>query len=62
VWVAGADAYKPVRQAVQTGLQGDDYTEILSGLKAGDKVLVRTKSLKPKAETEDTDDDDSAAA
>jgi len=62
VWIAGTDAYKPSRQQVQTGLQGDDYTEILSGLKAGDKILVRTKSLKPKAETEDTDENDSAAA
>jgi HlyD family secretion protein len=62
VWVAGSDPYKPSRRQVQIGLQGDDYTEILSGLNAGDKILVRTKSLKPKAETEDTDDDDSAAA
>ncbi|WP_353217384.1 efflux RND transporter periplasmic adaptor subunit [Sandarakinorhabdus sp.] len=62
VWIAGSNAYKPTRQAVQTGLQGDDYTEILSGLKAGDKLLVRTKSLKPKAETDDTDEDDSAAS
>ncbi|WP_017670318.1 efflux RND transporter periplasmic adaptor subunit [Blastomonas sp. AAP53] len=62
LFVAGADAYKPVRKRVKVGLEGDEYTEILSGIKAGDKVLVRTKSLKPKAETDDTDDDDSAAS
>ncbi len=44
------------------GLEGDDYTEVLSGIKPGDKVLVRTRSLKPKAPTEDADDDDSAAS
>lgn len=62
LYVAGTDPYKPVRKQVRIGLQGDEYTEILSGIKAGDTVLVRTKSLKPKAETEDTEDDDSAAS
>jgi len=62
LYLAGTDAYKPVRKQVRIGLQGDEYTEILSGIKAGDTVLVRTKSLKPKAETDDTDEDDSAAS
>lgn len=62
LFLAGADAYKPVAKRVRIGLQGDDYTEILSGIAAGDKVLVRTKSLKPKTEVEDTDEDDSAAS
>ncbi len=62
LYLAGTDAYKPVRKQVRIGLQGDEYTEILSGIKAGDMVLVRTKSLKPKAETDDTDEDDSAAS
>ncbi len=62
LYLAGSDAYKPVRKQVRIGLQGDEYTEILSGIKAGDTVLVRTKPLKPKAETDDTDEDDSAAS
>jgi HlyD family secretion protein len=62
VYIVGTDPYRPLRKQVQIGLQGDEYTEILSGIKAGDKVLVRTKSLKPKAETEDADDDDSSAS
>ena len=62
VWVAGSDPYKPRRQPVQTGLQGDDHAEIVSGLKPGDKVLVRTRSLKPRIPTDDADDDDSTAS
>lgn len=63
LYLAGTDLYRPVRKQVQIGLQGDDYTEVTSGIKAGDKVLVRTKSLKPKAQTDDNaDEDDSAAA
>ena len=47
---------------MKIGLEGDDYTEILSGTKPGDKVLVRTKSLKPRTPSEDADEDDSAAS
>jgi HlyD family secretion protein len=61
LYLAGADAYRPTKKQVGIGLQGDDYTEVISGIKAGDKVLVRTKSLKPKAETDEPDEDDSAA-
>lgn len=62
LYLASADPYRPEKKRVRIGLQGDDYTEVLSGIKAGDTVLVRTKSLKPRAETDDTDDDDSAAS
>lgn len=62
VYLVGSDPYRPVRKQVKIGLEGDDYTEILSGLKAGDKVLVRTKSLKPRTPSEDADEDDSAAS
>lgn len=62
LFLAGTDAYRPIRKRVQIGLQGEEFTEIVSGIKAGDKVLVRTKSLKPRTEAEDTDDDDSAAS
>ena len=62
LYLAGTDLYRPVRKQVQIGLQGDDYTEVTSGIKAGDKVLIRTKSLKPKAETDDNADEDDSAA
>lgn len=63
LYLAGVDAYRPVKKQVQIGLQGDDFTEVTSGIKAGDKILVRTKSLKPKPETDDNmDEDDDAAA
>ncbi len=63
LYIAGTDPYRPTKRKVQTGLQGDDYVEITSGLKVGDKILVRTKSLKPKTQSEDSaeENDDSAA-
>lgn len=62
VYLVSTDPYRPVRRHVQIGLQGDEYTEVTSGLKPGDKILVRTKSLKPKAPTDDSaeEDDDTA--
>jgi HlyD family secretion protein len=62
LYLAGADLYRPVRKQIQIGLQGDDYTEVTSGIKAGDKVLIRTKSLKPKPEPDDNADEDDSAA
>ena len=62
LYLVGSDPYRPVRRQVQIGLQGDDFTEIRSGIKAGDKVLVRAKSLKPRPESEEAEDDDSAAS
>ncbi len=62
VYLLGDDPYRPVRQVIQTGLQGEEYTEVVSGLKKGDKVLVRTKSLKPKKEADDSADEDDNAA
>jgi HlyD family secretion protein len=62
LYVGGADPYRPTKRKVQIGLQGDDFTEITSGLKAGDKILVRTKSLKPKAQTDDNAEDDADSA
>lgn len=63
VYVAGDDAYRPAKKIIRTGLQGDEYTEVISGIKAGDKVLVRVKSLKPKQATDDSaDEDDDTAA
>lgn len=62
VYLVGDDAYRPVRRVIRTGLQGEEYTEIISGIKAGDKVLVRTKSLKPKKESDESADEDDNAA
>ena len=62
VYLVSTEPYRPVRKNVQIGLQGDDYTEITSGIKPGDKILVRTKSLKPKAPTDDSADEDDDSA
>jgi HlyD family secretion protein len=62
VYLVGDDAYRPVRRVIRTGLQGEEYTEVISGIKAGDKVLVRTKSLKPKKESDESADEDDNAA
>lgn len=59
LWVKGADPFKPVKRVVTIGLQGEDFTEIVSGAKAGDAVLVRSKSLVKKEETDpDAEADD----
>ncbi|MEY4269387.1 MAG: hypothetical protein RLZZ58_603 [Pseudomonadota bacterium] len=59
VFVVTADAYRPERRTVRLGLVGEDHVEILSGLKAGDKLLVRTKSLAPGADPEiDADEEE----
>ena len=62
VYIATSDPYKPKARKVTIGVQGDDYTEILSGLKPGDKILVRNKSLKPKPVTDDSADEDDTAS
>ncbi len=61
VYIVSTDPYRPTRRPVKIGLEGDEFTEIVSGIKAGDKVLVRTRSLKPRPDSEDAEDDDSAA-
>ncbi|NJM51372.1 MAG: HlyD family efflux transporter periplasmic adaptor subunit [Sphingomonadales bacterium] len=64
VYVATNDPYKPKARMITIGVEGDDYTEVISGLKPGEKVLVRSKSLKPKTGLEQddgADEDDSAS-
>jgi HlyD family secretion protein len=64
LWVKTAEPYKPAKKRVTIGLQGEDFTEILTGAKAGDAVLVRSKSLVKKEDVdpdEETDGDDSAS-
>mgnify|MGYP003635742596 FL=1 len=57
IWVASDDRYRPVRRAVTLGLVGEDFVEIARGVKAGEKVLVRTRNLA----NEDKDEDDFAS-
>ena len=61
VFLASAtDPYRPVRRLVTLGLQGEDFTEIKSGLKPADKVIVRSRSLAKKKVDEDSADDNSS--
>lgn len=57
VYVATADAYRPAARQVRVGLQGEDYVEIVSGLRAGDRVLTRSRSLEPRPDAEDGDEE-----
>jgi HlyD family secretion protein len=57
VWVVGADPYKPVKRAVRLGLQGEEFVEVVGGLKPGERVLMRSKSL-VEAEEGGSDEED----
>ncbi len=57
LWLAGDDPFKPVRRTVTLGLVGEDYVEIVKGVKKGEKVLVRSRNL----ETDDGDDEEDFA-
>ena len=57
VFVATADPYKPERRVLKLGLQGEDYVEVTSGLKPGEKIVVRSKSTVKKAVNEDAADE-----
>lgn len=58
IYVATDDPYKPAKRVVTIGLQGEDFTEIVSGVSAKDRILVRRRSLK-KVENEDPDSEES---
>jgi HlyD family secretion protein len=58
VWLASADPYKPVRRVVSVGLRGEDHAEIVRGLRPGEKVLVRSRSLEKKKEDPDEQDEE----
>jgi HlyD family secretion protein len=47
---------------VSLGLQGEDFTEIVKGVNPGQKLLVRSKSLKKKAESDGSEGDDDTSA
>lgn len=57
VFVATADPYKPARRIVTLGLQGEDFVEIKSGLKAGEKIVMRSKSTAKKTVDENAADE-----
>lgn len=59
VFVAGTDPFKPARRVVTLGLQGEDFVQVTRGLRAGEAVLVRSKTIAKKREV-DSDDDDSS--
>jgi HlyD family secretion protein len=44
VYVASSDPFRPTRRKVTLGQQGEDYVEIIKGLNAGDKIVVRSRS------------------
>ena len=44
VWVPNDDAYRPTRQAIETGLQGEDFVEVTEGLDPGQQVIIRSRS------------------
>jgi HlyD family secretion protein len=58
VWLASADPYKPVRRVVTVGLRGEDHAEIVRGLRPGEKVLVRSRSLEKKKQDPDEQDEE----
>ena len=60
VWIASADPYKPVQRTVRVGLRGEDHAEIVAGLKQGDKVIVRSRSLEKKPEKEPEEGEEEA--
>ena len=57
VWLASDDPFKPVRREITLGLVGEDYSEVVKGLKKGEKILVRSRNL----QTDSADEDDEFA-
>lgn len=57
VYVVTADAYRPASRQVRVGLQGEDYVEILSGLRPGERVLTRSRSLEPRPDADEEDEE-----
>jgi HlyD family secretion protein len=57
VYVTGSDPYKPVRRKVEIGLVGEEFTQVKSGLKPTDTVVVRSRSLEKKVADPDSQDE-----
>jgi HlyD family secretion protein len=58
VWLASADPYKPQRRLVRVGLRGEDFVEVRAGLKPGDRVLVRSRSLEKKTKEPEAEEEE----
>ncbi len=58
VWLESADPYKPLRRLIRVGLRGEDFVEVISGLKPGNRVLVRSRSLEKKSEEPEDQEED----
>lgn len=58
VWLASADPYKPQRRLVRVGLRGEEFVEVTAGLKPGDRVLVRSRSLEKKKEEPEAEEEE----
>jgi HlyD family secretion protein len=56
VYLASGDPYKPTARKIGIGLQGEDFTEVTQGLKKGDKVLIRSRTIKSAAEVDAEDE------
>ncbi|PSJ37415.1 efflux RND transporter periplasmic adaptor subunit [Allosphingosinicella deserti] len=57
VWLASADPYKPERRTVRVGMRSEEFVEIVGGVKPGERVLLRSRSLEKKAEEEPDDEE-----
>ncbi len=57
VFVVSSDPYKPAARVVKTGLAGEDYVEVIDGLRPGDKLIVRSRSTVKKKANEDAEGD-----
>ncbi len=52
VYVVSDDPFKPIPRIVKLGLVGEDYAEIIKGLGAKDRVVLRARTLKKKSDAE----------
>ena len=57
VWLTTADPYKPQRRVVRVGLRGEEFVEVVGGLKPGERVLVRSRSLEKKPEQPEAEEE-----
>jgi HlyD family secretion protein len=56
MFVATADPFRPQRRVVKVGLEGEDYVEIVKGVRPGEKLVLRSKSTVKKKAVEDSGD------
>ncbi|MDJ0977437.1 MAG: efflux RND transporter periplasmic adaptor subunit [Erythrobacter sp.] len=43
VWLPGEDPFNPSRHVIELGLEGEEFAEVVSGLKEGQAILVRSR-------------------